>query len=157
MDRDKAYVLGLLHDIGRRVGVVGERHLIEGYRFCMAKGWNDVAKICITHSYVIQDVETAIGAWDVPETDYVFAKEFIRRAEYDDYDRLVQLCDSLATADGFCLLEKRFVDVARRYGVNEHVVARWNATFDIKEDFEKRMGCSIYDTLDGVRDSTFLS
>ena len=35
---------------------------------------------------------------------------FVKNAVYDDYDRLVQLCDALALPSGFCLLEKRFVD-----------------------------------------------
>lgn len=38
MEADKAYVIGLLHDIGRRVGVVNiPKHVYEGYRFCMGK------------------------------------------------------------------------------------------------------------------------
>ena len=34
-----AYLYGLLHDIGRYAGVTSERHLIDGYRFCMERGW----------------------------------------------------------------------------------------------------------------------
>lgn len=39
MDVDQAYCFGLLHDIGRYAGVSSERHLIDGYRFCMERGW----------------------------------------------------------------------------------------------------------------------
>ncbi len=155
MDKEKAYVLGLLHDIGRRVGIVSERHLLEGYRYCMSKGWEDVAKICITHSFMIQDTRTSIGKWDVEEEDYEFMRDFIALAQYDDYDRLVQLCDSLALATGFCLLEKRFVDTTRRYGVNEYTVARWNAVIKIKEYFEELTGTSVYQVLPGVKENTF--
>ena len=50
-DKDKAYVFGLLHDIGRRVGVTGIRHIIDGYNFLQQLGYDDVARYCITHSY----------------------------------------------------------------------------------------------------------
>lgn len=74
----------------------------------------------------------------------------------DDYDLLIQLCDSLATDYGFCILEKRFVDVARRYGIWENTIDRWNKTFQIKEHFEKMMGCPIYDVLPEIGKTTLL-
>ena len=46
---------------------------------------------------------------NISDDDYLFMKKFIADAVYDDYDRLVQLCDALAMPTGFCLLEKRFV------------------------------------------------
>ncbi len=125
IDSDKAYVLGLLHDIGRRVGVVSERHMIAGYQYCMEQGWDEVAKICVTHSFIIQDIDSAIGKWDVTKEEYELTKNIINSTVYDDYDLLVQLSDALALSTGFCLLERRFVDVACRYGVNEYTVARW--------------------------------
>ena len=35
---------------------------------------------------------------------------------YDEYDRLIQLCDSLAGADGVMDIIERMEDVRRRYG-----------------------------------------
>jgi hypothetical protein len=155
LDADKAYALGVLHDIGRRVGIVTTRHGLEGYRYALSQGWDEVARICLTHSYVLHHVESEIGAWDVTPEEQDFMARYIAAAEYDDYDRLLQLCDCLALASGFCLLEKRLVDVARRYGVNAYTVARWDAVFDIKRQFEARLGCSIYDVLPGVKENSF--
>ena len=39
LDADLAYIYGLLHDIGRYAGVTSERHLIDGYRYCVERGW----------------------------------------------------------------------------------------------------------------------
>ena len=50
---EKAYVLGLLHDIGRYAGVSSEKHLIDGYRYCAARGWKKAAQICISHAFMI--------------------------------------------------------------------------------------------------------
>lgn len=63
---------------------------------------------------------------------------------------LVQLCDSLALPTGFCLLEKRFVDVTIRYGAHPFTVDRWKKYLQIKAFFEEKAGCSIYDLLPGV-------
>lgn len=155
LSADTAYCLGLLHDIGRYAGISSEKHLIDGYRFCIKKGWEKAAQICISHAFMIQDIDTSIGTFDVPEEDYYFMKQFIENAAYDDYDRLVQLCDSLALPAGFCLLEKRFVDVTIRYGVHPFTVDRWKKIFEIKEYFEKKLNTSIYNCLPGVVKNTF--
>lgn len=155
LNPEKAYTLGVLHDIGRRIGIVSQRHIISGYTYCMERGWSDVAKICMTHSFMVQNIASEVGEIDISESEYAFIKKYLESVTYDDYDRLLQLCDGLAMADGFCLLEKRLIDVHRRYGTNEYTVSRWNAVFDIKEYFETRMGCSIYDILPNVKETTF--
>lgn len=122
LSADYAYLLGLLHDIGRYAGVTSEKHLIDGYRYCMERSWEKAAQICISHAFMIQNIESSIGEFDVSEADYRFMKDFVKNARYDDYDLLVQLCDSLALPTGFCLLEKRFVDVTIRYGVHPFTI-----------------------------------
>ena len=146
----------MLHDIGRYAGVTSEKHLLDGYRFCMERGWEKAAQICISHAFMIQDIGTSIGKFDVSDEEYLFMKKFIANAVYDDYDRLVQLCDSLALPTGFCFLEKRFVDVTIRYGVHPATTDRWKKILEIKEGFEKRIGCSVYDLLPGVVENSFL-
>ncbi len=70
LSADQVYCFGLLHDIGRYAGVSSERHLIDGYRFCMERQWEKTAQICITHAFMIQDIRTSIGTFDVSEEDY---------------------------------------------------------------------------------------
>lgn len=156
LDSNKAYILGILHDIGRRIGIVSIKHVIAGYEYAIEKGWDEVSRICMTHSYPIQDITTDIGKLDVSEMEYNRIDNFLKTTSYDDYDKLIILCDALALAQGFCLLEKRFIDTTRRYGVFPFTVDRWNATFEIKEYFEKQMSCSIYDVLPNVKETTFI-
>ena len=82
-------------------------------------------------------------------------EKFDADAVYDDYDRLVQLFDSLALPTGFCILEKRFVDVTIRYGVHPATIDRWKKTIEIKEAFEKKIGCMVYELLPGVAENSF--
>lgn len=155
MDENEAYIYGILHDIGRYAGVTSEKHLIDGYRYCMERGWEKAAQICISHAFMVKDISSSIGVFDMPPEDKAFMADFVKNAVYDDYDYLVQLCDALALPTGFCLLEKRFVDVAIRYGMHPSTIERWKAVLEIKERFEKKMGCSIYDCLPGVVENSF--
>ena len=155
LDEDKAYILGILHDIGRRAGILSiPQHVYQGYLYCMEKGWDEAARICMTHSYVLMQ-----EAFDYEPTqkEQIEIKKYIMNCTADDYDRLIQLCDSLAADYGFVILEKRFVDVTRRYGIMGGYVGGWNKTFEIKESFEKIMGCSIYDVLPDIGRTTLLS
>jgi hypothetical protein len=155
MDAEKAYITGLLHDIGRRVGIVDiPTHVYEGFRYCMEKGWDEAARICMTHSYLrMRDEFRCDPATEAEEA----IKDYIMNCEADDYDRLIQLCDSLAVDYGFVILEKRFVDVTRRYGIMEGYIKGWEIAFQIKEDFESRMGCSVYDVLPDIGKTTLLT
>ena len=154
LDAEDAYIYGILHDIGRHAGVTSERHLIDGYRYCMARGWEKAARICISHAFMVKDISSSIGVFDMPQEDRDFMAQFVQAAVYDDYDRLVQLCDALALPTGFCLLEKRFVDVAIRYGTHPATIDRWKAVLEIKAYFESIIGCSIYDLLPGVAENS---
>ncbi len=155
LDSNIAYILGLLHDIGRREGPSNMRHTIDGYRFLEPLGYFDSARICLTHSFPIKNVHAHAGVWDCPPEDVEFVADFLAETEYNDYDRLIQLCDALALPTGFCLIEKRLVDVALRHGINEYSVPRWQTIFDLQQHFEQIIGGSIYELLPGIAENTF--
>jgi len=155
LDPQRAYILGCLHDIGQRAGVHGIRHIIDGYRFMAEEGYPGVGRICLTHSYPAKDKLIAASPWDGTDEDLDFVRDYLQRIEYDDYDRLILLCDAVSLPSGFSLMEKRLVDVALRYGVDEHTVARWQGFFAIKSEIESAIGISIYRILPGVVEHTF--
>ena len=70
LDKEKAYVLGTLHDIGRRVGFVGIRHIVEGYNYAIKKGWDDVARISMTHSFTDSKPLINPSMMDLTEEEY---------------------------------------------------------------------------------------
>lgn len=156
LNPDLAYILGLLHDIGYRFGRTNMKHALLGYNFAMEKGYFKVARICLTHSYNCNDIRVSFGGYDnFSAKEYEFVKDYIKNVVYDDYDRLIQLCDALALPEGYCLMEKRMVDVAMRHGIHEHIIDKWKATFDTKHYFEEKIGKSIYSVLPGVVENTF--
>ncbi|HWQ83980.1 MAG TPA: HD domain-containing protein [Anaerolineales bacterium] len=156
LDPEAAYILGCLHDIGRREGVHGMRHAIDGYQFLAAQGFEDAARICLTHSFPIP-IAAAGSDWDGTPADFDFLQDYLDHLEYDIYDRLIQMCDSISQPTGYCLMEKRLVDVALRYGFNPHTRAKWQAFIGIRQDFELKLGKSIYSLLPGIVENTFES
>ena len=155
LDENTALVLGMLHDIGRRYGVTSMRHSIDGYNFATEKGYDLLARICITHSFPVKNIDSVFGSWDCSDEEYKFVKEYLENIEISPYDKLIQLCDALALPTGYCLMEKRMLDVAMRHGVNEYTIEKWKATFEIQKYFEERIGKSIYSVLPNVVENTF--
>lgn len=155
LDKEKAEVYGLLHDIGRYKGVTSMMHIYDGYKYFMEKNCPDIAQICITHSFPINDISFYSGANDCNPEIYEEIKGILTSCEYTDYDYLIQLCDSIALPEGICLLEKRLIDVAMRHGINDTTMEKWKKIFEIKEDFEKRMEKSIYKLFPEAAENTF--
>jgi len=155
LDPERAYVLGLLHDIGRRFGVAGMRHVMDGYYFLYGEGYDGAARICLTHSYPVKDQVVGAAPWDGSPQEHYFLRQYLASIEYDDYDRLIQLLDALTLPTGFCLMEKRLLDVVLRYGVDDHTVSRWQGFFQVKDHIERAIGVSVYRLLPKVIEITF--
>ncbi|MCM1182226.1 MAG: HD domain-containing protein [Roseburia sp.] len=143
MDADKAYVLGLLHDIGRKFGVKHLGHIYDGYHYMLELGYDEAARICLTHSFCIQNIHDYIGRFDIPQEQQEELADALRQIVYDDYDRLIQLCDSFAGAEGIMRIEERMADVKRRYG--SYPQEKWDKNISLKRFFEEKAGGNIDD------------
>ncbi|MFN8441023.1 MAG: HD domain-containing protein [Caldilineaceae bacterium] len=158
LDPDRAFVLGLLHDIGRRAGRTQMRHVVDGYLYLNQLGYDEPARICLTHSFPYQNPRAVFGQWDCTEQELQMISDVLMAVQYDEYDLLFQLCDALALPEGFCLIEKRLIDVFLRYaqnGTDALVHTKWQQVFKIQRHFEAIFHCSIYDLLPGVVETTF--
>ena len=143
MDPEKAFVLGLLHDIGRKFGVYHMPHIYNGYRYMMELGYENVARVCLSHSFSTPDFRTYIGKFDVTEAQLEEMRQRLAEMTYDDYDRLIQLCDCLGGAEGIVDMEKRMLDVKRRYG--NYPQEKWDNNFWLRAYFEAKAGKDIYE------------
>lgn len=145
MDSEKAYVMGLLHDIGRKFGITGLRHVTDGYRYMKELGYDDIARICLTHSFNNRNLDEYIGKKDISEEETQWLISVLQNTEYDDYDRLIQLCDALA-GNGIVLdCEERMMDVRNRYGY--YPQTKWDTNLRLKEYFEAKTEQNIYELL----------
>lgn len=146
MDVDKAYVLGLLHDIGRKFGGRHMGHVSDGYSYMMSMGYDEVAQICLTHSFNNQTTAGYIGKIDTTDEELLLIEDTLEKVVMDDYDRLIQLCDSLAGAEGVLDIEERMGDVKRRYG--SYPQKMWDKNLALKDYFEDKAGRDIYEVVD---------
>ena len=147
LDAERAFVFGVLHDIGRRFGEMGMNHVILGYRFLLEQGDTEAAEICLTHSFPVQEITAVHGGWDLTSEDYAFLDSFLQERTYTKYDRLIQLCDAMATGEGIVAIERRMMDIMLRYGIDETSLPRWRQLFAMKSEFEQRMERSVESAL----------
>ena len=154
MDSDKAYVMGLMHDIGRRAGVTGIRHIFDGYDYMMDLNEPEFARICLTHSFPIKDVHTFFGKYDCTQEQLAFLQNFLNRCEFDDYDILIQLCDAISLPGGACIMEKRLIEVALRHGLPDFTIDKWKAFMRTKAHFDRLCSCNVYDLLPHVLENS---
>ena len=145
LDADKAYVLGLLHDIGRKFGVRHLGHVSDGYTYMMSLGYDEVAQVCLTHSFNNRTVAEYIGRFDTTDEELALINDALAQVVMDDYDRLIQLCDALAGSESVLNIEERMADVKRRYG--SYPQAKWDANLNLKRYFEEKTGKDIYEVV----------
>lgn len=146
MDPEKAYVLGLLHDIGRRFGVRHLGHVSDGYTYMMSLGYDEAARICLTHSFNNLTTDEYIGKFDTTDEELDLIRFELGKVAADDYDRLIQLCDAISGSEGVMNIEDRMGDVRRRYG--SFPQPKWDANLRLKTYFEKKARKSIYDLVE---------
>lgn len=142
LDADKAYILGLLHDIGRKFGGRHMGHVSDGYSYMMSLGYDEAARICLTHSFNNQTIEDYMGKFDTTDEELKMIQDALKAITMDEYDRLIQLCDSIAGAEVVLDIEERMGDVKRRYGAYPR--EKWDKNLALKKHFEEKMGKDIY-------------
>lgn len=143
MDGEKAYILGLMHDIGRKFGVKHLGHVYDGWKYMLSLGYDRAARSCLTHSFVIPTLAAYIGNMDITDGEQAELTAALAATPYDDYDRLIQLCDCLAGAAGVVDMEARMADVKRRYG--SYPQEKWDGNMALKRYFEEKSGKDIYE------------
>ena len=144
LDAEQAYIMGLLHDIGRYEGIRGLHHVIAGFELMMQKGHPEIARICLTHSFPLPEIDAYTGPLDCTSTEMQFLKKAISKTEPNNYDRLIQLCDALAMPGGVSTIEDRLFEGHLRHGFNDYTQRKWQAFISLKKEFDTRCGMNIY-------------
>lgn len=140
LNPQKAYVLGLLHDIGRRFGVTGFAHVVDGYDYLHDLGYDEAARVCLTHSFSTHNIDDYCGKIDVEASRFQQARERLNAMVYDDYDRLIQLCDCLAGTE-ITDMETRMRQVETRHG--RYPREKWDMNLRLKAEFDAKTGGDI--------------
>ena len=112
----------------------------------MSLGYDEVARVCLSHSFNDQSLTDYVGNRDTTPEETALIETNLATMVYDEYDRLIQLCDSLAGAEGVMDIEERMLDVKRRYGV--YPQHKWDINMNLMRHFEELAGRNIYDLVE---------
>lgn len=149
MDDNKAYILGLLHDYGKiqNEKASGISHFIFGYKEMMKQGFEEVARICLTHSFPFKEIKFEDYS-QYSKKDLIEAQNIISVIEYDDYDCLIQLCDMFFEGNNIVSFQKRLLGISQRYNLSKDQMASLEkGAVKNKTYFDKKCGRDIYNIL----------
>ena len=158
MNSDLAYAKGLLHDIYKSVErdnetmvvingkkTIGMTHPFRGYELLMEKDFPEAARTALTHTFYNVD-EVMNGGFDsrlLPEDKEVLIN-WLNENEYDDYDKLVQLADNMASWKGIMTIDDRFCDILYRHPVS-NPQSGLRKLYELKDYFDEKVKGNIYE------------
>lgn len=150
LDPVRVHTLGLLHDLGRRTGPNKDRHILDGYEYLLGLGYDEAARVALTHSFPGAVLDTIQCHRDGTPAERARVEAAFAQVTLNEEDWLIQLCDVLALPDGFCTVQERQVDIGLRYGVGERTSEKWRAQLGLKRHFDAACGVNIYRLLPGL-------
>lgn len=153
VDIDKTITLGYLHDIGKYNGE-SHGHEISGYNYLKDKGYDEeYCNICITHSYLNNDIVCTAGGVPNPE-DKPSIAEFIKAHKYTIEEKLINLCDLMCPQGGKVFtIDKRLIDIMIRRGAYSNTQYHIKETYKLKEYFDSLLGYNLYDLFPEIKDN----
>lgn len=147
LDEEKARALGYIHDIGKKIKFNG--HVMSGYHYLKDLGYDaEYCNICLTHSYLNNDVNCTAG---VPD-EIPFRTEFIKNHPYTIYDKMINLCDLMCTKKTVTL-EKRLIDVLNRKGTCKNTDYHIKEALKLKTYFDHLLGYNLYNLFPEIKNN----
>lgn len=152
LDLEYAFCYGLLHDYGRKF-THDFTHIIKGFEALSNSGYDDMAKGCLTHSFinggrycnneVVNDSfcldEKNKEHYD--ETDDM--REVLGFANYSDYDMILNIVDLMASDTEIMKVIDRIDDIAsRRSGIEDSLNRKYFyvSLYNLLIDFMRKLG-----------------
>lgn len=132
LDVDYAIALGYIHDIGRKIN--HPLHTTEGYQYLCDLGYNEEARITLTHSFIDNDINHSADAV-TGEDRYQFIDHYLHSIDLTPYDNIIQLCDLFCLETGFTTVERRLLDLTKRKKVYENSLVHFHKTMELLRRF----------------------
>lgn len=153
VDIDKTITLGYLHDIGK-YNREPHRHEISGYNYLKDRGYDEeYCNICITHSYLNNDIVCTAGGVPNPD-EKPFIAEFIKTHKYTIEEKLINLCDLMCPPGGRVFtIDKRLIDLMIRKGAYSNTQYHIKETYKLKEYFDSLLGYNLYDLFPEIKEN----
>jgi HD superfamily phosphodiesterase len=148
IDPFAAYRYGLFHDVAKFCLPKDKmyRHPLLGYSLMKDSGHNDIAKICLTHSFPDKHASEYITFYckgDVVEASAISQK--LQDVEYDFAVQLIQLCDKISGSDKYLTIEQKRDFYFQKYGIVASCIDKaYDVFFEIKRMVDSLIGEDLY-------------
>ncbi len=157
LNSKKAYVFGLIHDIGRRKREhTGLRHVIEGYNYLISLGYEEEARVCLTHTFYSRSLvkpNLVKEHTNLTRTEINFIMDYINKNGFNMYDKILQIADNMGSASGINTIERRRTESMLRYGITDITEKNLKGIFKVQNEIENKLGHSIYKAFPEVADN----
>ncbi len=149
LNPQKAYLMGLLHDIGK----LKEQHLqrhhgVIGYEILKDID-EDIARVCLTHMFYYNKKPKFDKTFFNNQDDYDFVCEYLEKSSINEYDKLIQCADGFADKRGLVTLEQRAEDFEKRHNMKVPSKAL-EGVISLKSYFEGKINQDIYSLFDEI-------
>lgn len=152
MDIEKAYVLGLLHDYGEYIEdtISGTFHGTAGYDEMLKFGFDEVAKVCLSHSFFDSSFSPEdFPAYEAKEIER--ASAILKEKEFDEYDKLIHLADLMSPCGEIDTIENRILKLSEKYHIpSEKTQQMFKQGLELKNLFDNKCKKDIYTLFDLV-------
>lgn len=126
LNSNYAFIYGLLHDYGRKY-VHNFEHVIKGFEALVDLGYESEARSCLIHSFINGKryclMESADSNFYLDENNNEKFKDYsqideigkvLEYVKYNDYDRILNIADLMATSFGVVSSKNRIKDILTR-------------------------------------------
>ena len=147
MDGEKAKIYGEMHDIGKFNLNEHEiyKHPLIGYNIMMEHGYPDIALICLTHSFLTVDYERILSFCKNNEEEAKKIYEILKDVKYDDYIKLIQLCDKVSSFDRYVTITQKLQWYQEKQRISVGMLdRRFARLYTIKAKFDRMAGVDVY-------------
>lgn len=152
VDVDLVIALGYIHDIGKATGGP-HGHAVRGYEYLNKLGYKDIADVCLTHSYLNNDIYCTAGG--EPDEDKLESLgEFIKTHKYTLEEKIINLCDLMCPpAKTVYTLDKRLIDLIIRRGAHSNTQYHVQEAYKLKKYFDDLLGYNLYDLFPEIKEN----
>lgn len=142
LDPDIAYAVGCLHDIGKKNNKKGLAHTIEGFHILRNETYFFPAKIAISHSFIIKNIESYVGDKNIKKNQIKTIKNLLKSYEYNVYDKLIQVLDN-SILNSYIGIDEKQKYLKEKYGDIPFEKERVDILKGYEEEFEGRLNNDI--------------
>lgn len=138
LDKDIAYAIGCLYDIGNYEKETGAKQIIKAFDILRSETFFFPARIAISHNFVIKEINSYHDQMNISEKQKNLIENYLYKIEYNDYDKLIQVLDN-SIEENYIGIEEKSKIILEKYGYNKFHKEKIEKLKGLREYFEQKL------------------